>query len=801
MPTSFDNAELPQITLKELPARVKDIPRVFDAFDKQLGAIMRAVQTLDVDRNVIILTIPDGYDYHKQKIQENRKIIEKVLGKWVGQPVSVYGIWEQLASPTQPLLKSNTVPGQASSAQTTNLTNELARLQAKVNQKEAELSTFETNIARAAQERADIEALLEQITRKKLALFAEIESLHKQKEELENHLQLRKTILSQIDFQIQNNQAQKIHLEAQITQLQNQSSILQVENQEATQKQAELQSYLIELQHELDGFIELQEQKLADVQNQLAPLEAELRDRQQHIDRANVVLHAIQLQIGQPLWQAALRANLDTGELPAHLDWVLNSLEKTAPEATHAFRLEIAARTTKTVVPKGKATTGEARLFTSVIQARRAAQAGKTTAALEHLCAGWEAMLPDNAPLVAQEPAAPSPVEITAPAPQDGLPTSPLPTQTLPRHTEVLVSGAWSTLILQLNNTVIVIDPGGENYVLPDVPPDMIIVTHAHYDHVQHLPALHQKFPEVPIVMTPETNHLMALTFEAWKSAQGKVQPLPFGKSLPCANNTQITLHPAGHLLGAAMVEIMSDMHILVTGDFSWRNVGGLDRASPAVFQQAYDFVFMEAVHAFDDTFPTSDLRYDRQTRLVDRLNDAITSGYTRILIFAAALGDAQEVYHALQEARQIPDTPLRQYAVYLKGLARTVAQCYVQAGVWSAALPEEPADFPTHSIVICRKEDARDWQRQLEQTQYGVIFEPYKSAESSVSTEQNRRYQVDLHAGLKELEMVGKHIQCNILGLYHQQTTGSPLEKTLRAAGRQFVNVASADLIRLEFK
>lgn len=679
------------------------------------------------------------------------------------------------------------------------VTTQKTKLDTEIGQRTAELEGLRSEVEEVAKQKRESETERDRIR----AELTEVEKIKAQQAELEAQINVGRIELTELDERIRQAQNKLTRLENDIERKREdwrkELAALKVELKTLTAQKTELDTETVQRTTELARLA-------TEVEEATKQTDAELQHQRQLVKQGNDALHMLRLQMGQPLWQATLRANLDAAELPPHTDWVLTALEKTAPEAAYAFRLEIAARTAQTVVPKGDNVNNEARLFSGVVEARRAEQAGKISAALEHLCAGWEAMLSDNTPSTTPEPAAPLEPATPEPLPDDvphvQVPeVMATPVSSVSRNAEVLVSGAWSTLTLNLGSKVIVIDPGGENYTIPSTSPDMIIVTHAHADHTQHLPALSRAFPGVPVIMTPETSQLLTLASTDWQSLHRWVsQELPFGTPLDIAG-LKITLHPAGHLLGAAMAEIMGDVHILVTGDFSLRPVGSVPPANPALFQRPYDLVFMEAVHAFDATFPTASLLHDRQSYLVDRVNHAIESGYTRILILAAALGDAQEVYQSLCEACQTPAAPLRQYEIYLKGLAWNVAQHYVKAGIWQSPLPDEPSDFPAHSIIICREAEAHTVRRQLEQTQYGVIFEPYKSAESSLSTEQNRRYQVDLHASLEELQTIGQQVQCTVLGLYHRETAGSPLEKTLRAAGKQFVNVASADLVPLELK
>jgi len=65
------------------------------------------------------------------------------------------------------------------------------------------------------------------------------------------------------------------------------------------------------------------------------------------------------------------------------------------------------------------------------------------------------------------------------------------------------------------------------------------VITHAHSDHS----ARHKK-----IVCTPETALCLS---ERWKRLT--VHAVPYGKTTS-VENVRITLHPAGHVLGSAMV-------------------------------------------------------------------------------------------------------------------------------------------------------------------------------------------------------------------------------------------------------
>lgn len=781
-----------KISLAELLSyNMREIARVFNFYSggPHLGAVIQAVKVLNVEGHNIILTFPDGHDYHKQKVENNRKIIEKIFGKWVGEPVKVYGNWEH---------RETEVPRQ--DPRVIDSKDRLSHLQQQIQRRREDLTQLVGKVENARAENARLETQLKQRNIELAKLIAKIESTQAQKAPLETQIQQTSSELLQLKVNVKAVEAQKAQAETRISQLRKQQTSLLSKNKRVEEQRSELQTQLEDLKSQINRV----EQQLADVMSGLEPREVELQDTQQKINQAKAILSTLQAQIYQPLWQAALRASLDAAILPPHIDWVLAALEESVPDVTRAFQLEIAARTGQTSMPQvADSSDGTTSLFAGVIQARHAAQSGELLTATEHLCGGWEAFLsaiPE--PVSILTPAMPKPESTSLPASETEI-VPVMPTmKPVPQSKALQVSGAWSTLTLEFEDRVIVIDPGGKDYSLPEEAPDMVIISHAHFDHVRHLPALAQRFPGVPIIMTPETRQLLILSANSgWAMDNWQITETPFNSPLHTAD-LEIVLHPAGHLLGAAMIELLSATHILITGDFSLRPVGGVPAAKLELFQRKYDLLLMEAVHACDATFPTQSLQHDRQTYLIERLAQAITVGYHRIFIFAAALGDAQEVYHALWEDQHTaPNSALQGFTIYLKGLAYQVAQCYVQAGIWQGIVFEEPVDFPAQSIIICREADAHALRRQIEQTQHGVVFEPYKSAKSALSSEQDRRYQVDLHASLPALQSVGQSVQCDIVGLYHSQTANSPLEKVLAAAGKTCVNVSSADHQLLELK
>jgi metallo-beta-lactamase family protein len=139
-----------------------------------------------------------------------------------------------------------------------------------------------------------------------------------------------------------------------------------------------------------------------------------------------------------------------------------------------------------------------------------------------------------------------------------------------------------------------------EPFPVPADQIDAVVLTHAHLDHCGYLPALGRQGLAAPVLATPATRSLAALVLRdsamlqeedaAYAAATGysrhahprplydtgdvervlpMVQPVPFGAPrLVGDDDVRVTLHPAGHILGSAFVELQVDGRTLVmSGD------------------------------------------------------------------------------------------------------------------------------------------------------------------------------------------------------------------------------------------
>jgi metallo-beta-lactamase family protein len=222
---------------------------------------------------------------------------------------------------------------------------------------------------------------------------------------------------------------------------------------------------------------------------------------------------------------------------------------------------------------------------------------------------------------------------------------------------------------------------------------EFILVTHAHMDHAGLLPRLVQKGFKGKIYMTPPTRellHIMLLDsahiqeMEAlWKSRKrlrrgeqdSNVLPLyvqkdaldtfplfstvTYDQPFSPAPGLSVAFRDAGHILGAAMVELLltedgKQSKIVFSGDIG--RPSQLIVRDPAVIENA-DFLFMESTYG--------NRNHKDESASLDELAEAIAYSFKRgekVIIPAFAIERTQEMIyslHLLAKSGRLPDIPI----------------------------------------------------------------------------------------------------------------------------------------------
>jgi Cft2 family RNA processing exonuclease len=259
-----------------------------------------------------------------------------------------------------------------------------------------------------------------------------------------------------------------------------------------------------------------------------------------------------------------------------------------------------------------------------------------------------------------------------------------------------------NSLFLQIGDLNILIDSGLHpkkvgRKAAPDHGPlrgkniDIIVVTHCHLDHIGSLPLTMREHPDAAVIMTTSSRMLIErmlhnsasvmlrqkedqnipdyplFTHEEIDRLSRRLTGVQFGiikKFKSDKDEVEITLHPAGHVAGAAGVEIRhKHREIFITGDVLFENQRTLPGAKfPAGH---FDTLIMETTRGTTQR-QAEKSRGAEMTRLVESINDTIQKGGS-YLIPVFALGRMQEILSILHDARKF--RRLVECPIYASGL------------------------------------------------------------------------------------------------------------------------------------
>ena len=235
--------------------------------------------------------------------------------------------------------------------------------------------------------------------------------------------------------------------------------------------------------------------------------------------------------------------------------------------------------------------------------------------------------------------------------------------------------------------------PPGDFYIDPVRPVDRAVITHGHADHAR---AGHGV-----VAATPETLAIMAVRYG--EDFAGRRESVAYGQSFT-HNGVEVTLIPAGHVLGSAQAVVRwKGLTMVVSGDYKRRRDPTCARFEPV----PCDVFITEA------TFGLPVFRHPDDAGEIRSLLASIEQFPERCHIVGAyALGKAQRVIRLLREAGW--DRP-----IFVHGALERLNALYeahgVELGPLAPATSSGPKDAFAGQIVIAPPSAVADrWSRRF---------------------------------------------------------------------------------------
>ena len=262
-----------------------------------------------------------------------------------------------------------------------------------------------------------------------------------------------------------------------------------------------------------------------------------------------------------------------------------------------------------------------------------------------------------------------------------------------------------SRYCLETTNSRVLIDCGlfqerqytGRNWIESPLPPDSVdamVVTHAHIDHCGLVPRFVKQGFNGPIYCTLPTSDLLDVMLNdaahiqsedakykarrhKKKGSKSRFEPQPlfdqndvretlqlvnghhFNKVVKITDDISVEFHPAGHILGSAMLEFNvteagTSRRVVFSGD-----IGQWDKPllrDPTMFEQA-DYIVMESTYGDRVHKENGDIG----EQLEDVINRTLQRG-GKVLIPTFAVERAQELLYFLSDlvnSKRIPNVPV----------------------------------------------------------------------------------------------------------------------------------------------
>ncbi|MFH1393280.1 MAG: MBL fold metallo-hydrolase [Candidatus Micrarchaeota archaeon] len=232
---------------------------------------------------------------------------------------------------------------------------------------------------------------------------------------------------------------------------------------------------------------------------------------------------------------------------------------------------------------------------------------------------------------------------------------------------------------IMLDYGIKIFDPSGQaQYPANDITPDFAVISHAHLDHSGFVPAFYRN-SKIRWYATPPTRDFcevlwkdsmkimgpdLPYTVGHYKKALKYWAPMLYGRPVH-TGETRIKLHDAGHIAGAAIVDIeYKGKRVCYTGDFKMEATQMHEGAKKV---KDVDTLIIESTYAQRDHPPRREL----EQKFVEEMRETLDSG-GNFLLPAFSLGRTQELISLIRKYdRNIP--------VFVDGMGRELTRLYLK--------------------------------------------------------------------------------------------------------------------------
>jgi putative mRNA 3-end processing factor len=232
----------------------------------------------------------------------------------------------------------------------------------------------------------------------------------------------------------------------------------------------------------------------------------------------------------------------------------------------------------------------------------------------------------------------------------------------------------------------------GGFHIDPTRPVDRALITHGHSDHARP--------GHGAVLATQETLDMMRLRYGA--DFAGSTQAVRYGETLKLGS-TQVSFHPAGHVLGSAQICVAGNgTRVVASGDYK-------DAADPTC--APFELVRCDAFIT-EATFGLPVFRHgDAGAEIAKLLRSVALFPERAHLVGAYSLGKAQRVIALIRQAGY--DAP-----IYLHGAMESITRYYVSRGIDLGELRPVLGTAKTElagAIALCPPSSLQDrWTRRF---------------------------------------------------------------------------------------